>query len=256
VVFHGQEFPSRNFNVPAGEDPRNRFGDWYEEVEPMRQIEDTAAELLEDELRRRDDRERADVERASQIEEIAALDDFRRRAAVRHYTKTQSSLLDVSTNPEVAAYFATGGGSPSPPVAGRIGMIWGLELNNLSDLFSFQVVDVPGGIKIIAREQRDKWGVNKKIFEDHGIKPVSPELTFVALPFRRPLAQHARFFSLGGEDGKPLPLFTELTWWSIIERRCFGHAFIQDGQTYENASHNISRAALLPDDEKLAVALA
>ncbi len=256
ITFNGQEFPRREFKGPPGIDPKEHFGNWFEEVEPVRQIEDSAAELSEKELKKRDAEERKAIQCANKIAEIAALDPFRKRAAVRHYSHTKSSLLDVSTNPEVAAFFATGGGSSSPPPAGQIGMIWAIDLNYLDDLFSFQIIDVPGGIKIIAREQRDKWGVNKGIFEDFGIEPVAPEITFVALPFRRPLAQHARFFSLCGEDGKPLPLLTELAWWSILERRSFCHAFIQDGVTYENPSHNITKAALLPDHETLAAALA
>ena len=52
-------------------------------------------------------------------------------------------------------------------------------------------------------------------------------------------------------------LLTELTWWSIIERSAVvSCAFIHDGHPYENPSHNITRTALLPDDEKLAIALA
>jgi len=55
------------------------------------------------------------------------------------------------------------------------------------------------------------------------------QLALVELPFPRPQAQHARFFSLAEENGAPLPPKTELTWWSIIERRAYGCAFIQDG---------------------------
>ena len=52
------------------------------------------------------------------------------------------------------------------------------------------------------------------------------ELTSVELPFQRPQAQHARFFLLAEENGAPLPAKTEFTWWSIIERRAYGCAFI------------------------------
>lgn len=256
IVFGGQEFPSHAFSGPPGKDPRDHFGDWYEEVEPMRVIEESAAELKEEELYQRDARACAAVERAVQIAEVARLDDFQKRAVVRHYSGTPSALLDVSTNPEVAAFFATGGGSQPPP-AGQIGMLWAIDLNFLDRLFSFEIASVPNGLKIRAREERDKWGVNKQIFEERGIQPTCLELTFVALPFWRPLAQYARFFSLSGEDGAPLPsLLTELTWWSIIERGACGCAFIHDGHTYENPSHNITRAALLPNDEQLAIALA
>ena len=255
VMFHGQEFPSRSFRGPPGQDPRDHFGDWYEEVKPTRVVEESAAELTEEDLRRRDVRERAAVERAAQLAEVATMDEFQKRAVVRHYTGAPSALLDVSTNPEVAAFFATGGGSQPPP-AGQIGMLWAIDLNFLDGIFAFEISDVPNGLTIKSREQREAWGVNKEMFEEHGILPVCPELTFVSLPFRRPLAQHARFFSLNREGGAPLPLLTELTWWSIIERRAAGCAFIQDGRTYENPSHNITRAALLPDSEKLATALA
>ena len=241
---------------PPGQDPRDQFGDWYERVEPMRVIEDSAADLPEEKLRQRDAREWAAVERAAQIPEIARLDNFQRRAAARHYSGAPSELLDVSTNPEVAAFFATGGGS-EPPSSGQIGILWAIDLNVLEGLFSFEIVSVSNGLKIRLREERDKWGDNKRIFEEFGIQPTSLELTSLALPFRRPVAQSARFLSLRVEEGAPFPpLMTELTWWSIIERGAYGCAFIHDGHTYENQRHNITRAALLPNDELLAIALA
>lgn len=255
IIFNGQEFPTHAFGGPPGKDPRDHFGDWYEEVKPMRVIEESAAEA-EKELGERDARERAAVERATQVAEVARLDDFQKRAAVRHYSGAPSALLDVSTNPEVAAFFATGGGSQPIP-AGQIGILWAIDLNLLDGLFSFEIASVPNGLKITAREDRDKWGVDKQMFKELGIQPTCLELTSVALPFRRPLAQSARFFSLSAEDGAPLPLLlTELTWWSIIERSAVvSCAFIHDGHPYENPSHNITRTALLPDDEKLAIAL-
>lgn len=260
IIFGGQEFPTHAFSGPLGIDPRDHFGDWYEEVKPTRVVEDSAAELLQlpekEKLDQRDALERAAIERAVQIEEVARLDDFQKSAVVRHYSRAPSALLDVSTNPEVAAFFATGGGSQPPP-AGQIGLLWAIDLNFLDRLFSIEIASVPNGLKIRLREERDKWGDNKQMFEEQGIQPTCLELTSVALPFRRPLAQYARFFSLSGEDGAPLPpLLTELTSWSIIERGACGCAFIHDGHTYENPSHNITRAALLPNDEKLAIALA
>lgn len=256
IKFGDLEFPSHSFRGPPGLDPKDHFGDWYEEVKPMRVIEDSAAEV-EKKLSQYDVRERAAIERASQIAEVASLDDFEKRAVVKHYSEARSSLLDVSTNPEVAAFFATGGGSKRQPPPGQIGMLWAIDLNFLDKLFSFEIATVPNGLRITAREERDKWGVNKQMFEESRIEPTRLEFTFVALPFPRPLAQYARFLSLGGEDRSSLPpLLTELTWWSIIERGACACAFIQDGHTYENPSHNITRAALLPDDEKLAIALA
>jgi hypothetical protein len=53
-----------------------------------------------------------------------------------------------------------------------------------------------------------------------------------------------------------LPAKTELTWWSIIERRAYGCAFIQDGRVYENPNHNITVDSLLPATEPLVKALA
>jgi hypothetical protein len=221
----------------------------------MREIEDSMAQLKEEELCKRDAQEQADIERAAKIAEIARLGEFQKRAAVRHYSGAPSSILDISTNPEVAAFFATGGGS-KPPRPGQIGMLWAIDLNFLAGLFSFEITSIPDGVRIRLREARDNWGDNKQMFQEQGILPACLELTSIALPFRRPLAQHARFFSLTGEDGAPLPLLTEMTWWSIIERRAYTCAFIQDGHTYENPSHNITQAALLPNDEEVAIALA
>jgi FRG domain len=256
IVFGGQEFPAKAFRGPPGKDPRDHFGDWYEEAEPMRVIEESAEELTPEELGERDARARAALERAVQIPEVARLDEYQQRAVVRHYSRAPSTLLDVSTNPEVAAFFATGAGSQPPP-AGQIGLLWAIDLNFLDRLLSFEIASVPNGLKIRAREERHKWGVNKQLFEQQRIQPTCIDLTFVVLPFRRPLAQYARFLSLSAEDGAPLPpLLTELTWWSIIERGGCACAFIHDGHTYENPSHNITRAALLPDDEELAIALA
>lgn len=255
--YHEPE-PRQKFGVDAGppdKDPREHFGNWYEDVEPMRIIEDSVAELDEEELRRRDVLEAEDIKRAERIQRIAELGDFQKRAAVRHYSGAPSAILDISTNPEVAAFFATGGGLKPLPL-GRMGMLWAIDLNFLSDLFSFEVTSIPGGVRIRLRETRETWGDNKKMFEDQGILPACLELSSVALPFRRPLAQYARFFSLTDEDGAPLPLQTEMTWWSIIERRAYTCAFIHDGHTYENQSHNITQTVLLPDNEELAIALA
>lgn len=254
IVFNGVEFPSRAFNAPPGEDPRDHFGDWYEEVKPMRTVEASLAEVPDDELLSRDERASIAIQRASQISAVERLTDFQKRATVKHYSGVESALLDVSTDPEVAAFFATGAANP-PPV-GQIGMLWCLDLNLFTDVFSFEVSSEPGGLKIRMVEKRSDWGDNKRFFEEHGVLPVRPEIFAVELPFRRPQAQKARFIELTGENGSPLPPFTELTWWSIIERRAYTCAFIQDGNTYEKPSHNLTRAALLPTDEELAIALA
>jgi hypothetical protein len=255
IKFGTLELPSKNFRGPPGIDPKEHFGDWYEELKPMR-VNEAAVLEIKDNIPKHDARELAAIQRASQIAEVAGLDHFEQRACVRHYSDARSSLMDVSTNPEVAAFFATGGGSIHPPLAGQIGMLWAIDLNFLGDIFNFEITSIPRGVTIKAIEEREAWGDNKKMFEEQGILPVCPEFVSVALPFRRPLAQHARFISMSGEGGATLPLLTELTWWSILERRACVCAFIQDGHTYENPAHNITRDALLPADEKLAIALA
>jgi hypothetical protein len=253
VEFHGIEFPSAAFDS-GGEDPRNHWGDWFERVEPMREIEDSMTELEEDELHRRDALEHAAIERASQVPDVASLEPFQKQAAVRHYSRVPSPLLDVSTHPEVAAFFATGGAS-QPPKPGTIGMLWAIDLNFLLNIFLLKTASIPGGEKTSMTELRNKWGVNKQMFEEYGVQPTRLELASVELPFKRPQAQHARFLALDGENKSPLSLKTELTWWSIIERRAYACAFIQDGHTYENPDHNITAAALWPGTEPLASAL-
>jgi len=118
------------------------WGDWFERVEPIRTIEDSMADVSQEDIHRRDTVERAAVERASKLPEIASLGPFQRRAAVRHYSCVLSPLLDVSTNPEVAAFFATGGASRAP-TAGTIGMIWAIDLSLFQDLFSLKKTSIP-----------------------------------------------------------------------------------------------------------------
>jgi len=254
VKVHGVNLPSVSFD-PGGADARLYWGDWFERVEPIRTIEDSVAEVSQEDIHRRHTVERAAIERTSQLPEIAALGPFQRRAAVRHYSRVLSPLLDVSTNPEVAAFFATGGASRAP-AAGTIGMIWAIDLSLFQDLFSLKKTSIPGGEQINMTQPRDTWGVNKRLFEDYGVLPTCLELALVELPFPRPRAQHACFFSLAEENGAPLPAKTELTWWSIIERRAYGCAFIQDGRVYENPNHNITVDSLWPATEPLVKALA
>ena len=256
IMFNGVELPARSFGAPPGQDPREHLGDWYEDLNPTREIEDSLAALSEVELKKRDAAEAADIARASQLPAVARLGDFQRQAAVRHYSHAPSPILDITTNPEVAAFFATGGGAKEPPVPGQLGMLWAIDLNFLAGIFKFEITSIPDGLRIRMRETREDWGDNKKMFEEQGIMPTCLELTSVALPFKRPLAQHARFLCLTGENGEPLPLKTEMTWWSIIERRAYMCAFVQDGKTYEAADHNITEAALLPQDDELAKTLA
>jgi hypothetical protein len=253
VKVHGVDFPCVAFD-PGGENARAYWGDWFEPVEPARTIENSMAEVSQEDLDRRDALERAAVERASQLPEVAALDPFQKRAVVRHYSRVLSPLLDVSTSPEVAAFFATGGASKAP-TPGTIGMLWAIDLNFFQDLFSLKRTSIPGGEKTNMTERRDKWGVNKRLFEEYDVLPTRLELASVELPFQRPQAQHARFFSLAEENGATLPAKTEFTWWSIIERRAYGCAFIQNGHTYENPNHNITAASLWPVNEPLVKAL-
>jgi hypothetical protein len=253
VKVHGMNLPSVSFD-PGGADARLYWGDWFERVEPVRTIEDSMADVSQEDIYRRDALERAAVERASQLPEVASLGPFQRRAAVRHYSHVLSPLLDVSTSPEVAAFFATGGASRAP-APGTIGILWAIDLTFFQDLFSLKTTSIPGGEKTKMTQQQDRWGVNKRLFEEYGIPPTRLELTSVELPFQRPQAQHARFFSLAQENGEPLPPKTEFTWWSIIERRAYGWAFIQDGRTYENPNHNITADSLWPVNEPLMKAL-
>jgi len=253
IIFNGVEFPSISFSGPDGKDPKEHFGDWYEKIEPMRMIEDSLAEVPDTLLNQRDSLELDTLKCASQVPSVNFLDPFRIRSVVKHYTNVPSRLLDVTTDPEVAAFFATGGSKP-PPI-GKIGMLWAIDLNFLTDLFSLLVTGIEGGLKISLHEKRDKWGDNKKMFEDYGILQTQLEFSSVELPFKRPQAQKARFLSLSGEDGLPLPAFTELAWWSIIERRSYACAFLHDGKTYENPDHNITTEVLLPEDKELSLAL-
>jgi len=126
-------------------------------------------EIPDAELRRRDKREQAALLYASGAVEFASFDDFRKRAAVRHYCGVPSPLLDVSTSPEVAAFFATGGGANHPPSPGSIGMLCAIDLNTFVDVFTITISSVPEGQKITFIEMREEWGDNKRMFEDHGI---------------------------------------------------------------------------------------
>ena len=204
VKVHGVSLPSVSFD-PGGADARLYWGDWFERVEPIRTIEDSMADVSQEDIHRRDTVERAAVERASQLPEIASLGPFQRRAAVRHYSCVLSPLLDVSTNPEVAAFFATGGAS-SAPAPGTIGMLWAIDLSFFQDLFLLKTTSIPGGEKINMTEPRDKWGVNKRLFEDYGVLPTCLELHGLSCLSTSPGATRTLFSllkktsSLAGKD--------------------------------------------------------
>jgi hypothetical protein len=253
---HTREEWQRWSLLDQSDEVREKQGDWIQEMKPRRSSEALLSNLPAEELCRRSEIEGNYIQRAEAISTCRGLSDFQTRAAVRHYSLAPSPLLDVSTNPNVGAFFATGGGSTVRPVLGSIGMLWAIDLNIFSDLFSFEIVSVPAGLKIRLLEMREEWGDNKRMFEDQGILPTAFEVTSVGLPFRRPTAQSARFFALTGEDTVELSAQTELAWWSIVERRAYSCAFIQDGKVYTNTKQNITAEALLPTDEDLARALA
>jgi hypothetical protein len=256
LYFRGQTevthrlLPSRLRGPKAEAIPRQRFAasdtTWIEEIRPWRKIEDSLLEVPPDILLQRDIDEQNALTKMSSHQEVKDFDLFRKRAVVKHYSDVASNLLDVTMDPEVAAFFATGASKPAP--AGSIGMLWAFDINALTSLFSLKISSVPGGLKTTLNEKSESWGVNKKFLSDFGVIPTQLEFCSVQLPFKRPQAQKARFLSLSGQEGATLPPLTELTWWSIIERRAYAAAFIQDGKTYEHPDHNITSDALLFED--------
>ena len=129
-------------------------------------------------------------------------------------------------------------------------MLWAIDLNFLAGIFRIRTKATPDAVRISLHEARESWGDNKKMFEDQGIVAARMEVIAATLPFHRPAAQYARFLSLSGEQDQRLPLKSELTWWSILERRAYPCAFIQDGTVYENPEHGITAAELLPEVDK------
>lgn len=248
--------PRQRYGIDGPPEALKHQGRWYEEIEGTRTIEESLEELPDAIVRQREALERAAIELAAPLAPFTGLDGFQRRAAVRHYGTIPSPLLDVSTSPEVAAFFATGGGS-TPRAAGSIGLLWAIDLNFLGQLFDVRIGTVPGGLKTVLTPDFDSWGDNKKMFEEYGVMPASLEMRSVALPFGRPQAQHARFVSIAGSNDTQLSRKAEMTWWSIFERYAFAAsaAFVQDGRTYENPDHNITADALLPAHDALEQAI-
>jgi hypothetical protein len=65
VKIHGANLPSVSFD-PGGADARLYWGNWFECVEPTRTVEDSMAEVSQEDIHRRDALERAAVERTPQ----------------------------------------------------------------------------------------------------------------------------------------------------------------------------------------------
>src|SRR5947199_9231642 len=97
VMVHVVNLPSVSFE-PGGADARLYWGDWFERVEPMRTIEDSMAEVSQEDIQHRNALERAAVERASQLAEVASLGPVQRAAAVPQYNRALSPLLYISTS--------------------------------------------------------------------------------------------------------------------------------------------------------------
>ena len=237
---------------PGGtEEARQQFGDWFEEDPDFRSADSLLDRLSVEWLTQCGAGEERALALARQMPGIAGLDPFRQRAAVRHYSGAPSTILDVTTKPEVAAFFATGGGLPrgaSLP-AGSLGMLWAIDLTFLAEFFDVSVEPVPGGRRIVLRQPKERWGDNHKMFADQGIPDVGLVFTDVALPLPRPEAQHAVFLSLTEVDGPELPIKAQLHWWSLIERWSYMTGFIQDGRVFEDSAGGVTRSRLFPEDD-------
>src|SRR5262249_27966873 len=89
IEFNGVKLPSV---VLEGGDS-DHWGSWYETDDEFRSIEDSMSLVNVEELARRDALEANAIASASRVPEIGALDQFRQRAAVRHYSGVFSPLL-------------------------------------------------------------------------------------------------------------------------------------------------------------------
>lgn len=247
--------PTRQrFSIPSdtstadAEKIQSVYGTWGERDPEIRSVDSILQSIRPDELddfaRREHDATQTAVAR---FPAIAALDGFGRRAAVRHYAGIPSGLMDFSSDIEVSAFFATGGGKP--PARNTLGILWVLDLGMLFRFFEISIRSIAGGYEILLEDTRAKWGDNKKIFEDQNIPRLNARLTYVELPLPRPTAQKALFLELRSQDGKPLPPRDELIWWSLFERWAYPNAFEQSGTCYEHAAAGISSAHLLPAND-------
>jgi hypothetical protein len=223
-------------------------GTWYRKEEGMRSMENLVEYLSAEVVGERDEKEQVAIAAAKErFKEVADWDTFRLQAAVRHYTRVPSPLLDVSEDPEVAAFMATLGYQDDGEE--RYGMLWAVDIGRLKGLFAHEVVKVPGGEKIILTDQRQLWGDNQRFLDEQNLPPVRIEIVNVELPLPRPTAQKGRFLSIQGAAGQPIPMEAELVWWSMIERWSYGVAFIQTGVVYENLQTGVTKAQLLPDND-------
>lgn len=230
----------------ARDEIRKVQGEWARDERPMRSAEEHAQLLSEERVRWFDEAERSATEEATRRSpSVAALDPFRRRAAVRHYTELASGLLDITEDPDVAAYFASAGAKASGEEC--YGAIWAIDLNNLARFFNVERSEIPGGEKFTFTDRVAKWGDNRTWFEERGLVPVTFEIRNVTLPLARPTAQKGRFLNISAGDGSPLPLLAEVTWWSLIERWSYMAAFVQTGVTYENST-GVTERELFPLD--------
>jgi hypothetical protein len=136
--------PDRLYAVPAEiiEEVRRVQGSWAESDPTMRNVDDVVGALAPGVLTDFDLREEKAVEVATaRFPAIAVLDPFRRRATVRHYTGVPSALMDVSSDVEVAAFFATSGGVS--PARNTFGMMWAIDLGMLVRYFHLATSPVP-----------------------------------------------------------------------------------------------------------------
>lgn len=239
---------------PNAEKIIEQYGQWMEVCRPSRRADELMVRLTAQWMFDCGASEQAALARAVQFPEVAALDPFQQRATVRHYAEIPSLILDVTKDPKVAALFATGGwGSPGRTIpAGRLGMIWGIDLNPLSDLFHTRVEDGPTGKRFILEKARD-WGINEKMFADQQIPTAQLVFSDIELPFARPKAQKGMFLTISDFEGRPLPIAAELHWWSMIERWAYPTGFIHDGCVYEDPEAGITRGTIDPPDDPLRV---
>lgn len=239
--------------APDADKIYEQYGEWFE-TEQVHSADELMVRITAQWLFDCGRREQAALTRAVQFPEVAALDPFQQRATVRHYAEIPSLILDVTKDPKVAALFATGGWAPPDrtiPV-GLLGMIWGIDLNPLSDLFHTRIEDGPTGKRFILEKPKD-WGINKEMFADQQIPTAQLVFSDIELPFARPKAQKGMFLTIADIQGRPLPIIAELHWWSMIERWAYPTGFIHDGRVYEDPEGGVTRRSIDPPDDPLRV---